>query len=341
MCIRDRVCGSLALLLLPLIFLAPLPWLQTMDQRVALSAMSIGVLVALFGGLTEAVFKSTGRYAAATMLSNLVRLGEWMGLVLGLVVVGSFAAVALAGLAARVVGALVGILLSRRGNHGIHWGTHAAEGVEIRAMIKPAASFMVFPLASALSFQGITLLVGAILGPVAVVLFNTYRTIARTTVQITAIFSYALWPEFSRLYGQGATTAVGRLFRRTYLLGAIQALCLSLMLYFISPWLLRLWTHGNIEFIPSLMLIMLLYAAVGGIMHIPRVLLMATNQHTGLAYWSVAAGLLSVGLAWIMSGIFQLNGIAAAVLTSELFIAIVCDRLANATLSDRYNRKAM
>lgn len=335
------VCGALALVVLPLMLWAPLPGVTAMDQRVALAALSTGVLVSLFGGLSEAAFKSTQRYAFGTMASNLVRGSEWLGYMAGLAAVGSFAAVAVTGLAVRLGGTVVCMVLATRGKHGLSWGTHAADWAEIRFMFKPALSFMAFPLANALSFQGVTLLVGAMFGPVAVALFNTYRTIARVAVQVTAIFSHSLWPEFSRLFGQGAMATVNRLFLRSSLLSAAQALLLSLILYFLSPWLLRIWTHGAIEFIPSLMLLMLLYAAVGGLWHIPRVLLMATNRHVSLAYWSILAGVLCVGLAWLMGRELQLNGAGAAMLVSELFIAFVCSSLAYRAVTDNNKTKAV
>ena len=334
------VCGLAALLTLPIILLAPLPWLQNIDQRVALAALCLGVLVALFGGLSEAVFKSSGRYAAGTMLGNCVRVGEWLGFMIGLVLVGSFAAVALCGLALRLLGTLAAIVLAQRGNHGINWGVRAAEKAEIRLMIKPAVSFMAFPLANAISFQGLTLLVGAFFGPVSVALFNTYRTIARIAVQITAIFSHALWPEFSRLFGANAAVAVRQLYQSSVIIGALQACVLSGILYFISPFLLNIWTHNNIDFVPSLMLLMLLYATVSGVWHIPRVLLMATNQHTGLAYWVLVSGILSLVLAYVFSQVLQLNGVVVAMLLSELFIAIICAWLAHRTVSNNLAAKA-
>ena len=334
------VCGSVALFTLPIILFAPLPWLQNSDQRVALAALCLGVLVALFGGLSEAVFKSSGRYAMGTMLGNFVRVGEWLGYMIGLVLVGSFAAVALCGLAARLLGTLAAILLAQRVNHGISWGVKAAEKAEIKLMVKPAVSFMAFPLANAISFQGLTLLVGAFFGPVSVALFNTYRTIARIAVQITAIFSHALWPEFSRLFGANAAVAIRQLYQSSVIIGALQACILSGMLYFISPFLLNIWTHRTIEFVPSLMLLMLLYAAVSGVWHIPRVLLMATNQHIGLAYWVLLAGVLSIVLAYLFSTVLQLNGVVVAMLLSELFIAIICAWLAHRTVGNNLAAKA-
>ncbi len=333
------VCAALALLVVPLTLWAALPGLATLDQRVALSALFMGVLVALFGGLSEAVFKATERYASGTMLGNYVRLGEWLGYMIGLAALGSFAAVALSGLAARLIGTITAMALAGKGSHGLRWGVAAADRAEIFSMTKPALYFMTFPLANALSFQGVTLLVGALFGPIAVALFNTYRTIARMTVQVTSIFSHALWPEFSLLFGQGTTAAMERLYRSSFLLGAVQAMCLSLVLYFLSPWVLRVWTHGSIKFIPLLMLLMLLYAAVSGIWHVPRVLLMATNQHINLAYWSLASAVLTITLAWLMGNLFDLSGVVAAMLMSEFFIAAVCIWLAYGAMTNSLHRK--
>ncbi len=329
------ICGFIGLLMLPLIIFAPLPWITSTDIRLTLAALIVGVLAALFGGLAEAVFKSTGRYATGTFLSNYARLGEWLGSMFGLMLVGTFTGVAVCGMVMRLTGVLCSILMASRGNHGLSWGIQSAKKTEIRSMIKPAVSFMAFPLANALSFQGITLMVGTMFGPVAVAMFNTYRTIARLAVQVTAIFSHALWPEFSRLFGQGGISALIGLYRRSTWLSAIQSICFSFLLYFLSPWLLRVWTHNAIEFVPSLMLLMLLYAAVGGMWHIPRVLLMATNQHVGLAYWILAAGGLCVGLSWIFGLTLQLKGVVTGMLLSELFIAVVCSWLAYVAINNK------
>ena len=323
------ICAIIAVIIIPIILLAPLPWFESMDQRTALAAMSLGVLIALFGGLSEAAFKATERYASGTMLGNYVRLGEWLGAILGLASDGSLAAVAIGGLLMRLLGCIVGMVLVNKTVRVLHWGVKFAHYAEVKAMIKPAISFMAFPLANAFSFQGITILVGAMLGPVAVALFNTYRTIARVAVQITAILSHALWPEFSRLFGEGAKQEIYKLYLKTIALGVLQALFLSGALYFLAPYLLKIWTHDAIRFDSNMMLLMLGYAAIAGFWHVPRVLLMATNQHSHLASWTLLAGLLSVGLSWILCHVFDLTGVIMAMILSELLIAMICIYLAS------------
>jgi O-antigen/teichoic acid export membrane protein len=328
------VCLALAVLIVPICLWCPLPGVTAFDERVALAALSIGVLIALFGGLTEAVFRATGRYPIAAFLYSLIRLGEWGGWLLGLWLAGSFAAVALSGLAIRLIGTVVAIAWAGRRSQGLSWGLRDARRVEVRAMVRPSISFMAFPLANAMSLQGITLLVGRLFGPAVVAEFNAYRTLARVAVQLTSMFSLALWPEFSRLFGHGAASAVRSLYRRAELLGAGAAIGLSLALYWVGPWLLRIWTHGVIGFEPVVMGLLLAYAAVAGLWHVPRTLLMATNQHIDLARWSLAAGVAVLALALLTGRQMGLQGVGLAMLITEAVLAAVCVRLVHQVLRE-------
>lgn len=328
------VCCGLAAVLTPAVLLWPTSMWPTsisasMDTRVALAALLGSVLVAIFGGLADAVFKATGRYPLGTVMGQLARLAEWCGYMVGLIVFRSFAGVAIVGLLARVVAVGVGMLVAQRGQSSLTLGFRHAHRVELQRMLHPAISFMAFPLANALSFQGITILVFLLSGPAAVALFNAYRTIARIAVQLTSMFSLALWPEFARLFGQAGMKAVHPLFKRSALLGAAVAGLFSPVLFVVSPWLLAIWTHGRIPFEPTLMALLLAYAAIGGFWHVPRVLLMATNKHIGLSGWSLAAGVLSIALAWALGQAWQVNGVGVAMLLSEAFIAVICVHLAN------------
>ena len=322
------VCTGLAAVLLPIIWWSPWPATASDDQRMALVALCLGVLAALFAGLSEQVFKSTQRYAFGTMMGNATRLAEWMGWMLGLILVGSFAAVALGGLLFRLAGTLLSVYLARRNAQGLQWGMQHATLKMALELGRPALAFMAFPLASALSLQGVTLVVGGLLGPVAVAIFNTYRTLARTTVQATAIFSHALWPEFARLFGQGAQGHLMRLAWRSTWVSGIQAATASVVLFLLAPWILQVWTHGRIGFDPMVFGLLMLYAAVAGLWHVPRVLLMSTNRHTALALWSVGTGLLCVGLSAALGQTLGLPGVSAAMLISEGCIAIACAWLA-------------
>ena len=327
------VCCSLAAIITPLVLFVPAGSLTT-NERVALAALMCGVLMGLYGGLSDAVFRATGRYALGTMLGQAIRLAEWSGYIIGLFLFRSFAGVALSGLAARTIGTAVMVYIGQKGAPNLRLGFRHASKAELIGMVRPAISFTVFPLANALTFQGVTLLVGFLSGTAAVAVFNVYRTIARVAVQATAMLSHALWPEFAQLFGRGGMAAVHSLFYRSALLSAAQCVAISLLLYFISPWLLRIWTHGRIEFEPSLMAWLLAYAAVSGIAHVPRILLIATNQHIGLAGWSLVTSVFAVALAWLLGKLWEINGVGAAMMISESFTSAICVILAQRSFAD-------
>jgi O-antigen/teichoic acid export membrane protein len=82
------VCCAIALAAIPVALLAPLPGIEDSDMRFALAALSLSTLLALVGGLSEAVFKATQRYATGTMLGNFTRMADWFGMMAGLALVG-------------------------------------------------------------------------------------------------------------------------------------------------------------------------------------------------------------------------------------------------------------
>jgi O-antigen/teichoic acid export membrane protein len=178
-----------------------------------------------------------------------------------------------------------------------------------------------------------TLLVGQMFGPAVLAIFNTYRTLSRVTMQITAMFANSLWAELARLYGEGGADALRHLYARSARLCNLLAIAASVALLFASPHLLRIWTHGVIEMRWEFMALMLAYAAGAGLWNLPRVLLMSTNQHVGLAGWAVGMACFALVLAAAAGVQWGLTGVGAALLLSEIMIAIVCIVLARRVLT--------
>lgn len=331
----------LALIAFALAAWLPLPKAVDADARLALAALAACMLVTIVGGLVDALFKATGRYPVGTMLASLVRLAEWGGSMLGLLSIGSFSGVAIGGLMARVAGTVVAAAIARSGSHGITWGIKSARRDTVRELIRPAASFMVFPMSNALNFQGMTLLVGAAFGPVTVALFNTYRTIARVAVQATSIYSLALWAEFSRMFGNGGSDAVRRVYRKSTLIGFGSAVGFSVLLFALAPWLLDVWSHGEIAYVPLTMLLMLTYAALDSAWHVPRVLLLSVNHHHQLAILSLVTAALVLVVATPVSRLHNLDAVVVVMLAGEAVMAGSClllvRRLLRATTFDAQN----
>ena len=303
------------------------------QARTAIALLAATVAVTLLGGLPEAVYKATHRYALGAALANTVRIFEWLGGLAGLWLSGDFVGVALGGLIPRLLCTAAMCWHAARSTPDFNWGFGDASVLEIRGCARPALAFMAFPAANALNFQGMTLVAAAVLGPAPTVVFNTYRTLARVTVQATATFSHALWPEFSRLYGQRDRAALAALYRRSTRLGLALAVLASALVYVAAPTVLAHWSRGRIDFTPPLMFAAMAYAAVAGGWHVSRILLLSTNEHGTLAWQFLIASALAVPLAWALAQAFGLIGIVGAMLALEAAMLVRCAWLARRLLA--------
>ncbi|MDP3164657.1 MAG: lipopolysaccharide biosynthesis protein [Hydrogenophaga sp.] len=308
------------------LLLLPSTTLQAPQWKTVLMLLSISVVLSLFCSLAEVIYKATGGYAAGTYLVTTGRLVDWAGGLIGLVLTQSFIGVATCALLARLGYTLLAIWLSQRRTDFLRWGMRRASLADIKQAAAPGALFLSLSLTNALSLQGFTLLVAATLGPAATAVFNTYRTVARIVVQITNALSNPLWPELTALKGQKDDGAFWRLYRRANRLGLLIAAAGALLVYGVAPWLLDIWTHGQIPFTATSMALFLLYAAVCSATQVPRVVLMSINRHAGLAWQSLVAAVVSLGVAWLVWDSAGMTGVVGAMLLGEALVWLTATR---------------
>lgn len=291
--------------------------------RIPLFLLSCSIVLSLFCGLADSLMRATGRYPLGTLLSNLVRLSEWVGYAGGLLWDASFTSVAAGGFLCRLIGFLILMRTSAAGMHGIKWGLSEFTADEIRSLAKPAFSFMLFPAAFALSFQGVTLVIGAALGTSAVAIFSVYRTIARLSVQVVSILSLAVGPEFSRLSGSGDFSGMTDLYKKSLRASFRISLAVIFLVSVATPLLLHVWTKGRIGFDPELLIILMAYALASCLAHVPRTVLLSINQHSLLAVYTLFISILLLGGSWVFAGIFGLFGVGLSMLISEIALSCI------------------
>ena len=83
---------------------------------------------------------------------------------------------------------------------------------------------------------------------------------------------------------------------------------------------------SNSTFTTTSMVLFLCYAAVCSATQIPRVVLMAINRHGGLAWQSLLAALVSLGVAWLVWRSAGMTGVVAAMLLGEALVWFTATR---------------
>jgi O-antigen/teichoic acid export membrane protein len=227
-------------------------------------------------------------------------------------------------------------ILLRREVPWIRFGVRHAQWAVIRRLTGPALSFMSFPLVNALNLQGILVVIGYVMGPIAVVTFNTARTISRSAAQGMNLINNSIWPEMSAAFGIGAMDVARMLHRRACQISLLLCLGITLGVAFLGDWIWRVWTVGKVPTDPVLLNIMLLQMVVSAFWFTSSVVPMATNQHQRMARAMLTATCLALALAWLLMHVSSLGlrGAAIALVAGDLFTAFYVVRESLRLLGD-------
>lgn len=320
------VCIAIGFLVIALAYLLPFDsWfnlepLPRTQVSLVICLLSVYILVVQQGGLIDAAFRSDGRYAEGTALESFVR---FMEMVLVLISV-SLGAQLVTAASVLLIGRLLGLsfqwLMFRRSSQWLSLGYAKASLETIQRLLTPAVAFMSFSLSQALTFQGMTLIIGGVLGPVAVVLFTTSRTVTRIVMQFISLLNHAVWPELSSAFGTGDLLLAKKIYQKASLFSLWLSIVASIVLGFIGPWLLRTWTVRHVVIDIPLFYLMLTLVISSSLWQSSSVVLMATNKHSSLANISLVSSLAGIILTYILLKSIGLIAAPIALLVVDILI---------------------
>jgi O-antigen/teichoic acid export membrane protein len=292
-----------AIMLLPLGSWMHFTRLTTPEVRWVLWFLAAEVLVKLTEGVSHAGFRANGDYALHVTIYYSTLFAQhasiWLLAARGL---GPVAAAGAFFIIRAAVTPSVAVLLTRR-HRWLHFGfAHAqlAQLAQLRALLRPALANTGIPLAQGLNVQGMVLLVGAILGPPAVVTFSTLRTLTRLALQLVFTVSSAAEPELAAAFGSGNGSLLRNLYQQTLRAGLWLALISALGLTITGEWILRFWTHGKVAMNPELFRWLLASAVASVLWWGSLTLLKSANRHLRVAVAYMASAGAAVVLAAFM-----------------------------------------
>lgn len=310
-------------------------------NKFTLGILIVVALANVFCGLFDAVFRSSGEYAKGTYMINGARLIEWVGGVIGLLVAGTFIATAIGMLIGRTLCMLYLYFYCAIKYPLFRWRIARARMETIRTLFIPALSFMAFPIGSAISIQGMTLLVGGMFGAVYLAMFSAYRTLSRVIVQLLFAINRSLWPEFSRLYGLGDYVTLYRLYRKSLLVGVVSASLVALLILHFGAEIIQRWTHGEITMNYQLFNLFVLVAVITSLGQVGTILLSATNAHVKYSMVYMAVSCATLICAFLLSTEFGDLGPVFALIACEVVLVVIAYKYVKRLENDCYSREAI
>lgn len=312
---------ALATILLPLSHWLKLKSMPGDTLTAVILLLTAHIIVGFQCGLIYGGYSCEGRYARGTILVTLMYLFAFAGLALAVMLGGGPVAAATGFLAGRLIALLIFLVDLPRVVPWLRFGWNNASRAQVIRLLSPSLASMAFPLGEALNLQGMLLVVGLTLGPVAATVFSAIRTLCRSAMKPITIVVNLVEPEMALAYGAGNQDLVRRLFTRSSQITLWIVLPACVALWFAGEPLLRLWTRGGILLDAPLYAWLLLASAANSLWFTARMVPYATNRHERIALLSLAANCGLVLLALIVTPTGGLAGAGAVVLFAELVMA--------------------
>ncbi len=307
------------------------------DTNLVILMLALSVLLSMQETLLQAAFRCVARYAFGTLLKNIVQLSSFAGVSIVVLSGGGVVAAAKTFALINAAGTLMLWIMLRRSVPWIRYGITHAHWSTLRRLAGPAISFMAFPVGNALNLQGMLLVVGHVLGPTAVVIFSTARTVSRVAIQFMEMIKNTIWPEMSIAVGAGDFALARSLHRRACQISIFAATAIVVTMAVIGPTIWRRWTVHKFATDSVLLDLMLLLVLFSSLWSTSSVALSATNRHQRLAATYLTATMLSLVCAYILATKFGLHGVAVALMAGEIFMAVHVLRASLAFLGDTFS----
>ncbi len=190
----------------------------------------------------------------------------------------------------------------------------------VKSFIIPGLVFMLITLSYAIQIQGSVLIIGSVLGSVAVAAFAVHRTLANLVKRAVNIMVPALSPELTAGEARDDYTKL-RVIHNMFLKIAIMLSVISVVfLFFTGEGIINIWTSGKIIFNGGLWNILLLSVPLYAIWHFSAVFQIATNKYTGYSVVSIISSLIGLGLALIFVHYWGIIGVVAGFMIPEILI---------------------
>lgn len=337
---------SVLLLMVSCGLVSHIPWQHWLHLSSLSDAQAAWIVLILAGyvlvgqqiGVLESGFRCDGHFAFGASFASLVRLSEAVAGTIAGLATGYLAVVALTYLLVRMSGTLAYAAILRHKSPWLQMGVRHAKLDRIRELAAPAAGFVALPLGNALSVQGLTLVIGSVLGPVAVTAFSTMRTLSRLNFQALGIVARGMWPELSAAFGRGDLALARRLHRRAYQFGLASSLAGVGLLWLLGPLVYHAWIRNAVSLDSTCFHVLLAVCLANSLWYISSVVPMSANAHSGMALAYLITAAASAALSWVLVHPLGLTGAALALLSIDLVMCGLVLGISLRQLDDSFAR---
>ena len=311
---------SVALWLLPMGRLLNVTTISERDVSWALFWLGLAVLFGQLEQLLQSAYRCIARYSYGNFLKSCLSLAAFGAQLVPVVLGYGPRTTAMVFALANITVTLILCVMVKRDIPWISYGWGRASFKEIKRLTRPSLAFMGFPLGNAFNIQGSQMAVNYALGPQAVAVFGTARTVSRLALQSVEMVKNTVWPELSIAFGAGNMDVVRTLHRRACQIALLMSLSVVAIVALFGPTFLHKWTLGKVPSSPGLVGLLLVVVVFYSLWSTSSTLVAAINLHERLAQVYAMATGVTVVVTYFAARRFGLFGAAGSLLLSEMIM---------------------
>jgi O-antigen/teichoic acid export membrane protein len=310
--------------------------ISTRETKLVILLLVLSTLLSMQETLYQAAFRCVAKYAYGTFLKSLILLGSFVAVSGTVLAGGSVLETAEVYFAVNAVGTLLLWIALRREVTWLRFGIAHARKSTLKRLLTPSVSFLALPIGQSMNLTGTLLVVGHVLGPVAVVVFSTARTVSRTAVQFMMMISNTIWPELSIAVGAEDWALARAIHRRACQISIGCGVAIVAVMALIGPWIWRHWTLHKVPTDTLLLDMMLLLVIFSSLWLTSITVLLATNRHQQITALYLTVTSMTLAAAWPLSQHFGLRGAAFALIVCEMVLSTTVLRKSLIFLGDDF-----
>jgi O-antigen/teichoic acid export membrane protein len=286
----------------------------------AIALLCCSVFVSFFAEPFVARLRAVGQADIGIALGGTMPWIEAACCGVALMVRADFVSLAMATLIARCLYVCVNWWFSRRAHEELRFCWRDVQTSLVAPLLSKGIAYQALPLGHALSNQAMLMVVGAAIGPLAVAVFGTARTMIRLGTQAMELINFAVWPEMSLLLGAGDYMQAAALHRAAAAFTISAGVATALGAALVGPWVFDVWTLHELSVTHGLMAVFGLSMLLQSLWHASLIVQLAANQHEGVAWRYVGGALLAVLLCYPLGRMWGLYGAAGSTLIVDALL---------------------
>ncbi len=190
----------------------------------------------------------------------------------------------------------------------------------MKEFIHTGIGYLMSPIWQATLLQGTTFVVRITLGPVAVVVYSTVRTVSNIATQMVSILLESTFPDLQFELGAGRMANAQKIYKYVIIISAIVGLASSMFLMLFGEWFYDLWTAKALNPPKLMWLIFMASVVFKTVWRASSNIFRAFNEPFLVNVPCLIASVISVTLSYILIRKMGISGTAISVLLMDIIL---------------------